>query len=103
MPQRQLPGIPAHRSQRALQSSEAPPLPEPGVRRGGASKPVGETTRDVPPAEALARLRELVKSLEGGAKIVRRGQNVTQAELRILNLQIAYLEKLLASDASRNP
>jgi hypothetical protein len=57
----------------------------------------------VPPAAALARLRELVKSLEGGAKIIRQGQNVTQAELRILNLEIAYLEKVLASDENRTP
>ena len=45
------------------------------------------------PAEELARLRQLVQSLEGGAKIFRAGQNITQDELRILRLEIAFLEK----------
>jgi hypothetical protein len=103
MPQRQLPGASAHRSQHISASSDAPRTPEPSSTTSVASKAAGELTRDVPPAAALARLRELVKSLEGGAKIIRQGQNVTQAELRILNLEIAYLEKLLASDASRDP
>jgi hypothetical protein len=44
-------------------------------------------------AEELAHLRQLVKSLEGGAKIIRAGRDITQDELRILKLQIAFLEK----------
>ena len=44
-------------------------------------------------AEELAHLRQLVKSLEGGAKIIRAGRDITQDELRILRLQIALLEK----------
>jgi hypothetical protein len=34
-----------------------------------------------------------VKSLEGGAKIIRAGSDITQDELRILRLEIAFLEK----------
>ena len=45
------------------------------------------------PAEELARLRQLVKSLEGGAKIIRAGRDITQDELRILRQEIAFLEK----------
>jgi hypothetical protein len=44
-------------------------------------------------AEELAHLRQLVKSLEGGAKVIRAGRDITQDELRILRLQIAFLEK----------
>ena len=46
------------------------------------------------PEEELKRLRELVKSLEGGAKIMRAGHDVTLGELRMLRLEIAYLEKI---------
>jgi len=45
------------------------------------------------PAEELARLRQLVKTLEGGAKIIRAGSDITQDELRILRQEIAFLEK----------
>ena len=45
------------------------------------------------PAEELARLRQLVNSLEGGAKIIRDGSDITQDELRILRLEVAFLEK----------
>jgi len=59
--------------------------------------------REVPPAEALASLRQLVRSLQGGAKIIRRGVDVTQAELRMLNLEIAYLEKCVVNDDRARP
>jgi hypothetical protein len=59
--------------------------------------------REVTPAEALASLRQLVTSLEGGAKIIRQGVDVTKAELRLLNLEIAYLEKSLAVEARGKP
>jgi hypothetical protein len=54
--------------------------------------------REATPAEALASLRQLVTSLQGGAKIIRQGVDVTKAELRLLNLEIAFLEKSLASE-----
>jgi hypothetical protein len=44
-------------------------------------------------AEELAHLRQLVKSLEGGAKVIRAGRDITPDELRILRLEIAFLEK----------
>jgi len=53
--------------------------------------------REVPPAEALASLRQLVKSLQGGAKIIRQGVDVSKAELRLLNLEIEYLEKCVVN------
>jgi hypothetical protein len=59
--------------------------------------------REVPPAEALASLRQLVKSLQGGAKIIRQGVDVTHAELRMLNLEIAYLEKCMVNDEPGKP
>lgn len=59
--------------------------------------------REVTPAEALASLRQLVTSLEGGAKIIRQGVDVTNAELRILHLEIAYLEKSLATEERGKP
>jgi hypothetical protein len=34
-----------------------------------------------------------VKSLEGGAKVIRAGRDITQDELRSLRLAIAFLEK----------
>jgi hypothetical protein len=46
-------------------------------------------------AEELARQRQLAKSLESGSKIIRGGKDVTQDELRIVKLEIAYLEKTL--------
>jgi hypothetical protein len=46
-----------------------------------------------PPADELSHLRQLVKALEGGAKVIREGRDMTQDELRILRLQIRYLEK----------
>jgi hypothetical protein len=52
-------------------------------------------TEKLPPAEELARLRQLVKALESGSKIIRGGQDVTQDELRKVKLEIAYLEKTL--------
>jgi hypothetical protein len=67
------------------------------------SKPCGESLREVPPAEALASLRQLVKSLQGGAKIIRQGIDVTKAELRLLNLEIAYLEKCVVNDDPARP
>jgi hypothetical protein len=57
--------------------------------------------REVAPAEALASLRQLVKSLQGGAKIIRQGVDVTKAELRMLNLEIAYLEKCVGNEPAR--
>lgn len=59
--------------------------------------------RQVPPAEALASLRQLVKSLQGGAKIIRQGVDVTKAELRMLNLEITYLEKCVVNDEPATP
>jgi hypothetical protein len=59
--------------------------------------------REAPPAEALASLRQLVKSLQGGAKIIRQGVDVTKAELRMLNLEIAYLEKCVVNDEPARP
>ena len=50
------------------------------------------------PAEELARLRQLVKTLEGGAKIIRAGSDITQDELRSLRLEIAFLEKRRGQD-----
>ena len=41
----------------------------------------------------LAHLRQVVKSLEGGAKVIRAGRDITQDELRSLRLGIAFLEK----------
>ena len=55
----------------------------------------------LPPAEELARLRQLVRSLESGAKIIRGGANVTGKELTILNRKIADLEKLVEASGSR--
>jgi hypothetical protein len=54
--------------------------------------------REATSVEALASLRQLVKSLEGGAKIIRQGADVTKAELRLLRLEISYLEKSLANE-----
>jgi len=78
-------------SRRAIRRSVAP------------SKPYGEFVREAPPAEALASLRQLVKSLQGGAKIIRQGVDVTKAELRMLNLEIAYLEKCVVNDEPARP
>ena len=47
------------------------------------------------PTEELARLRQLVKSLESGTKIIRAGVDVTKQELAILRREIVYLEKVV--------
>jgi hypothetical protein len=54
------------------------------------------------PTEELARLRQLVKSLESGAKIIRGGTNVTERELAILKREIVYLEKLVEGSGDSN-
>ena len=46
----------------------------------------------------LAHLRQVVKSLEGGAKVIRAGRDITQDELRSLRLEIAFLEKRRGQD-----
>jgi len=55
----------------------------------------------------LAHLRQVVRSLEGGAKVIRAGRDITQDELRSLRLEIAFLEKsvtLNTNDSlSQNP
>jgi hypothetical protein len=58
-------------------------------------------TRGLSLAEELTRLRQLVKSLEGGAKVIQEGRDITQDELRILKLQISYLEKSVSEPASQ--
>ena len=47
------------------------------------------------PTEELARLRQLVKSIESGTKIIRAGVDVTKPELAILKREIVYLEKVV--------
>jgi hypothetical protein len=49
---------------------------------------------DKDPAAELTRLRQLSKSLESGMKIIREGVDVTAEELKIIKLEIAYLEKV---------
>jgi len=48
-------------------------------------------------ASELLRIRQLVKSLESGMKIIREGVDVTAEELKMLKLEIAYLEKTASS------
>jgi hypothetical protein len=54
----------------------------------------------LPPAEELARLRQLVKALESGTKIIRGGADVTKQDLVILKREIVYLEKLVEGSGS---
>ena len=54
----------------------------------------------LPPADELARQRQLVRSLESGSKIIRAGVNVTVKELAILKQKIADLEKLLGTSVN---
>jgi hypothetical protein len=56
-----------------------------------------------PPAQELGRLRQLVKALESGSKIIRGGKDVTQDELRKVKLEIAYLEKTLPAEPATQP
>ena len=56
----------------------------------------------LPPADELARLRQLVKSLESGAKIIRGGADVTKKELAILKREIVYLENLLEGPKAKS-
>lgn len=54
-------------------------------------------TNELHPADQLAGIRQFLKSLENGTKIIRGGADVTKAEIGFLKLEIAYLEKVLAA------
>ena len=56
----------------------------------------------LPPADEVARLRQLVNSLESGAKIIRGGADVTKKELAILKREIFYLENLLEGPKAKS-
>ena len=59
---------------------------------------------DKDPASELCRIRQLVKSLESGMKIIRGGVNVTADELKMLRLEVTFLEKAQRdSDQSKSP
>ena len=57
---------------------------------------------DKDPASELSRIRQLVRSLESGMKIIREGVDVTADELKMLRLQITYLEKVMRDSDQSN-
>ena len=57
---------------------------------------------DKDPASELVRIRQLVRSLESGMKIIREGVDVTADELKMLRLQITYLEKVMRDSDQSN-